>query len=247
MSAIKIDGVRIDNVTLSEAVEAALAKRGAPCFVVTPNAVMLEACGKETRLADLLNLADLSLPDGRGVLMAAGRQGQALRERVAGIEFGEALLARASVDGARVFLLGGGEDVAQEAAKRLCVRFPNLRICGTCWGYFDRTGEEDRRLTEIIRACRPDILLVCMGFPLQEEWIASHISLLGDVRVVAGLGGSLDVWAGRIKRAPTAVSRMGMEWAWRMIGEPKRMKKLPALMRFWFKTYTTAKRPSQKL
>ncbi len=234
MSDIKIDGVRIDNVTLSEAVEAAFGKSGAPCFVVTPNAVMIDACGKEKALTDLLNLADLSLPDGRGVLLAARRQGNALRARVAGIEFGEALLARASTDGSRVFLLGGGEGVAQKAAKRLCVRFPALHICGTYWGYFDRAGEEDRRLTEIIRACRPDILLVCMGFPLQEEWIASHIGLFGDVRVVAGLGGSLDVWAGRVRRAPAVVSRMGLEWAWRMVGEPKRMKKLPALMRFWY-------------
>ena len=117
---IELFGVKIDNVTLREAVDLALQEEGVPCWVVTPNAVMLDACRKNKEQAKLLNRARLSLPDGRGVLLLARRQGMPLCERVAGIDFAEALLARASKKGLRVFLLGGAHGVAEAAAERLC-------------------------------------------------------------------------------------------------------------------------------
>jgi len=84
-----------------------------------------------------------------------------------------------------------------------------------------------------LRAARPDILFVCMGFPLQEEWISSHLDRLSDIRVIAGLGGSLDVWAGKVRRAPRFVSSIGLEWAWRIAQEPKkRLSQIPVLIRF---------------
>lgn len=235
MKQIEICNVKIDDTTLPEAVDTALEGRDAPFWVVTPNAVMLERCKKSPALARLLCEADLSLPDGKGVLLAARRQGTPLACRVAGIEFGEALLARASEEGLRVFLLGGKEGIAERAAKCLCKMHPSLCICGTSWGYFAKSGEDDRRVISYIRACRPDVLLVCMGFPIQEEWIDTHLHLLDGVRVVAGLGGSLDVWSGDLRRAPKAVSHMGLEWAWRMAREPKRLKQLPSIVRFLFK------------
>ena len=85
-----------------------------------------------------------------------------------------------------------------------------------------------------IGASHPDLLFVCMGFPRQEEWIAAHRASLIGVRVVVGLGGSLDVWAGRVRRAPRLLSRVGLEWAWRMMLEPKRLRGLPALLRVAF-------------
>ena len=237
MNNVEICHVRIHNTTLPEAVDYARSGERSPCWVVTPNAVMLDICARESDTARLLSAADLSIPDGAGVLLAAKRQGTPLSCRVAGIEFGEALLARAAEDGLRVFLLGGGEGVAETAADRLSARYPSLCICGTCWGYFQKSGEEDRRVIAHVRACRPDILLVCMGFPMQEEWIRAHLRLLDGVRVVAGLGGSLDVWSGHLRRAPKIVSHMGLEWAWRMLKEPKRLKNLPAIVRFVRKTH----------
>ena len=232
MSHISLYGVKIDDVGLDEAVELALTDRGEPCWVVTPNALMLDACRREERYADLLNRATLSLADGAGVLMAARRKGTPLRERVAGIEFGEAVLGRAAREGLRVFFLGGGEGVAQKAAQTLAMRYEGLRVCGAYWGYFQKNGEDDRRVIQMLRTARPDILFVCFGFPLQEQWIADHIGLMDGIRVVAGLGGSLDVWSGQLRRAPWIVSSMGMEWLWRMVREPKRLKNLPALARF---------------
>lgn len=231
MSQISLYGVKIDNVGLDEAVELALTDRGEPCWVVTPNAVMLDACRKDGQYASLLNLATLSLADGTGVLLAARRKGTPVCERVAGIDFGEAVMARAAREGLRVFLLGGADGVAQKAAQALTERFDGLRVCGSYWGYFEKTGEDDRRVCNIIRATRPDILFVCFGFPLQEEWIARHLDCLDGIRVIAGLGGSLDVWSGNLRRAPRIVSHVGMEWAWRMLREPKRLKQLPVIVR----------------
>lgn len=229
--SVTLCGVRVDDRTLAEAVEEALRERETPCWVVTPNAVILDACRRDARLVTMLGRASLSLPDGAGVLRAARRVGAPLRERVAGIDFGEALIARAAREGLRVFLLGGGAGVAERAAERLRARYPSLCICGCCWGYFEKEGEADRCVIGQVRATRPDILLVCMGFPLQERWIETHLHLLDGVRVVAGLGGSLDVWSGNTRRAPQIVARMGLEWAWRMAHEPKRLRDLPAVVR----------------
>lgn len=223
-------GVRVDNLTMEEAVERAISGKS-PCFVVTPNAVMLDACRRNDSYRALLNRSDLSLADGAGVMLCAKRAETPLCERIAGIAFGEALLARAAQERLRVFLLGGGEGVARAAAERLTKQYDGLQICGSYWGYFEKCGEEDRRVVAMIRAARPDILFVCFGFPMQEEWIDAHLHLLDGLRVAVGLGGALDVWSGRLKRAPVIVSRVGMEWAWRMLREPKRLKNLPALVR----------------
>lgn len=230
MGEIKISGVRIDNITRRAAVARAL-DEVETSVVFTPNALMLDACRRDGHMAALLNHATLSLPDGAGVLWAARRRGTPLRERVAGIEFGEAMLAEAARRGLRVFLLGGGDGVAARAACALTTRYNGLRICGTHWGYFDRAGEENERVLARIRESRADILFVCMGFPVQERWVCDNLAALSRLRVVAALGGSLDVWSGDLRRAPRFLSRMGLEWAWRMLRQPRRLKHLPALVR----------------
>ncbi len=232
MEEMKLYGVKIDNVTKEEAVYRAFRATGEPCVVFTPNALILECARKDAALADLLNRASLSLPDGAGVLYAAQKMGTPLRERVAGIDFGEAILARAERAGLRVFLLGSGEGVAERAAQNLIKKHPRLCVCGTTWGYFDKNGEENKRIVSYIRACRPDILLVCMGFPIQERWVVDNLYQLTDARMIACLGGSLDVWAGDIPRAPLWMSRMGMEWLWRMLRQPKRLSSFPKIVSF---------------
>lgn len=232
MERIRICGVEIDNVTMEGAVERALTDAGEVCVVFTPNAVMLDACRRVPALAELLSHASLSLADGTGVLLSARRCGKALCERVAGIDFAEALLARAAHEGLRVFLLGGGEGVADAAARALRERYPALCVCGTHWGYFGRSEEARRQVLARIRQTRADVLFVCLGFPLQERWVVENLAHLSALRCVACLGGSLDVWAGKTKRAPRALSRAGLEWAWRMVREPRRLRHLGALVRF---------------
>ncbi len=231
LRSIRIQSIDVHAVTEEEAIAFALAERKGVCFVATPNAVMLDAARRDPDLAALLLRADLSLADGCGILLAARRTGNRLPCRVAGISFGEALLAEAAEKGLRVFLLGGKEGVAQEAAERLQKKYNGLCICGCFWGYFERTKKQDEHLIQTILQAKTDILLVCMGFPEQERWIDSHRKRLTGVRVAAGLGGSLDVWAGRVPRAPRVIRSMGLEWAWRMAREPKRLRHLPALWR----------------
>ena len=232
MEDIKLYGVKIDNVTREEAVYRSLRDTGEPCVVFTPNALMLERARKEESLCNLLNRASLSLPDGAGVLWAAQKMGTPLCERVAGIDFGAELLSRAERAGLRVFLLGGGEGVAERAAENLRKKHPRLCICGATWGYFEKTGEENTRVISYIRACRPHILFVCMGFPVQERWVTENLHRLTDIRTIACLGGSLDVWSGDIRRAPTWMSRAGLEWFWRMARQPKRLVALPEMVSF---------------
>ena len=158
-----------------------------------------------------------------------------MRERVAGIDFAKAILERAQDPPLRVFLLGGKEGVAARAKERLLHTYPSLCICGVHHGYFQKDGEENERLLSFIRAACPDILFVCFEFPVQEEWIDQNISSLPSVRVAIGLGGTLDVFAGDVKRAPKFVSRLGLEWLWRMAREPKRFKHLPDLLHFYLR------------
>lgn len=232
MEDIKLYGVKIDNVTREEAVYRALRTTGEPCVVFTPNALMLEHARRDAELARLLNRASLSLPDGAGVLWAAQKMGTPLFERVAGIDFGAEVLSRAERAGLRVFLLGGDEGVAKRAAEHLQKKHPRLCICGTTWGYFDKNGEENTRVLSYIRACRPHILFVCMGFPVQERWVTENLHHLTELRLIACLGGSLDVWAGDLNRAPLWMSRIGLEWLWRMLRQPKRFAALPKMLSF---------------
>ncbi len=232
MEKIRLFDVKIDAIDQERAVRLALQAAGEPCVVFTPNALMLERARKDAALADLLNHASLSLPDGAGVLWAAKRAGTSLPERVAGIDFGAALLAAAEEKGLRVFLLGGKEGVAEQAAEKMRKKHPHLCICGTTWGYFQKNGEEERGVISHIRACRPHILLVCMGFPVQEKWVIDNLHHLSEIRVIACLGGSLDVWSGNIRRAPRWMSRAGMEWLWRMLCQPRRLSALPEMISF---------------
>ena len=237
MDSIVFCGVRVDRVTMDEAVKKALKKEGAPCVAFTPNAGMLGACAKEPALAELLNQATLSLPDGSGVVLAAKRRGTPLSARVAGIDFGFELCCAAAQRGLRVFLLGGRAGVAARAAENLKRKIPNLMICGTQHGYFDRNGEENEAVILKILASKADILLVCLGFPIQEEWTVKHLSSFSSLQAIACLGGSLDVWAGNVKRAPRFFQTHHLEWLWRMLHEPRRLRGIPSLACFLWEAF----------
>ncbi len=230
---VSINGVRVDNVTRASALQTAMECTKPPCVVMTANAFMLDACRRDRSCARLLNAASLSLPDGAGVLLAARRKGTPLCERVTGTFFGEDVLAYAAEHSLRVFLLGGKEGVAKQAAERLCRRFPSLQICGTYWGNFQKCGAENLRLRSYLHICHPDVLLVCFGFPQQEEWVLDNLDVLSSVRVVATLGGSLDEWA-ECRRVPDSVRRCGLEWVWRAVREPSKLRNLPSVIRFFF-------------
>ena len=131
-----------------------------------------------------------------------------------------------------VYFLGGKEGVAKEAAAHWQKRLPALSVAGTHHGYFDRDGRENEEVLTDIQRSGARVLLVCLGFPAQERWIVQSQEALPDVRMFLGLGGSLDVWAGKVRRAPALFRTLHSEWLWRMLAEPRRFTQFPSLIRY---------------
>ena len=221
-----------DYITMTQAVERAeemLAEPGVH-YVVTPNTEMAWRCRKDARLKKAIAHADLVLPDGIGVVYGARILKSPLPERVPGIDFISNVLEKTAGKGEHVFLLGSKPGVADMAAENLKAKYPGLDICGIQHGYFDDTEQVIRH----INASGATILLVCLGFPKQEYWMIDHRQELTTVRLMAGLGGSMDVFAGTAKRAPEKWQKLGIEWLYRLLEDPKRIKRMSVLPAFMF-------------
>ena len=229
---MKIDvmGVLFDNVTMEEALERfqtfLRGERAAYC--VTPNAEIVYEAIHDPELTALLNQADLVLPDGAGVIRSAKILGTPLKEKVAGIEFAEGVINLLSKNGGKLYLLGGKPGIAQLAAENLQKKYPGLEIAGCCDGYFKDEAAVVRKVNE----SGADVLFVCLGAPKQEIFMRKNQQAL-RVKFMAGLGGSLDNFAGVVRRAPRWMIRVNLEWLYRLIREPwrfKRMLRLPKLL-----------------
>lgn len=226
----EILGVRFDNLTQQEAAQQGrqLLEEDKFHYVVTPNPEFLLAAEKDPEFRRVLNAADLVLPDGIGVVYSAKILGTPLKERVPGIEFAEAMLSALNDMGGRLYLLGAKPGVAEEAGRRICARYPALVLCGTHDGYF----KDEQAILPEIAAAKPDLLFVCLGAPKQEKWMARWGQHTG-AKLAIGLGGCLDVFAGNVQRAPERWQKLGLEWAYRLKKEPKRigrMAKLPLVL-----------------
>ena len=229
---INILGVGFDNVTMDEALargEELLCSEGAH-YVVTPNPEIVETCRADAAANAAVNGADLVLPDGIGIVYGAKILHQPLRGRVPGIEFGTGVIERCARLGKSVYLLGAKPGVAEQAAENLKNRFPGLVIAGTHDGYF--TDAESDVIAAEIRASGADMALVCLGAPKQEKWMAQYGAATG-AKLLLGLGGSLDVFAGVAQRAPEFYCKHNLEWFYRLIKNPSRagrMMKLPLFL-----------------
>lgn len=220
---IGIKGVGFDPVTLEEAAgrgRELMAEEGGH-YVVTPNPEIVWLARKMPELKAALNGADLVIPDGIGVIYAARILGTPLKERVPGIELAEALLAYAASAELPVFLLGAKPGVAERAGERLREKFPGLQVAGCGDGYF----KEDGPVLQRLRESGARLILVCLGFPRQELWMAAHHSEVGQA-LMLGVGGSMDVFAGDVKRAPEAWCKIGLEWLYRLLSQPSRIKRM---------------------
>ena len=199
-------------------------------YIVTPNPEIVWACRRDKALRDAVNGAGLVVPDGIGIILGARILGTPLRcGRVPGIDFAAALFDVMAQSGGRVFLLGSKPGVAEEASAMLTGKYPGLIVSGVEHGYFS----EDQPIIDAINIAAPDLLLVCLGAPKQELWMAGNIDRL-DVHLSIGMGGSLDVFAGRVKRAPAFFRKFGLEWFYRLICQPSRIKRAIKLPLFIF-------------
>ena len=227
---INVLGVGFDNLTMEEAVDrgAELLRGPGTHYVVTPNPEIVEVCRENLAARQAVNAADLVLPDGIGVVKGARMLGTPLKEKVPGIEFAAGLMERMAAEGLSLYLLGAKPGVAEAAGERLAEKYPGLKIAGTHDGYF----KEDAPVIEAIRRSGADCVFVCLGAPKQELWMSKNGEATG-ARLLCGLGGSLDVFAGVVERAPRFWSDHGLEWFYRLCRDPRRagrMMKLPLFL-----------------
>lgn len=250
---IKILKVGFDKITLDKAAEKAIkwAKEiGRKRYIVTPNPEFLLEAEKNEKFLRILNRADLSIPDGTGILWAAtylekiqrnkakffkilkalktllfgGFFPKSIRktllERVTGTDLMEKICKKSAKENLKIFLLGAKEGIAEKAKKKLSEKYPGLNIVGTYSGY-----PKENNL-KIIDEKEPDILFVAYGAPAQEFWIDRNLPKLKSVKLAMGIGGAFDFIAGERKRAPKLIQNIGLEWLYRLIQEPKRAKRI---------------------
>lgn len=234
MNRVDVLGVGFDNLTSENAIKLCknLIDEHRSAYMATPNPEIVMAAWDNSELRSALERADLVIPDGIGVVKAAKILGTPLKERLPGIEMGEAILKYLAQTGKSAFLLGAKPGVAELAAEQIKKLYPGINICGTNDGYF----KEDAPVVAKINAAKPDFLMVCLGAPKQEIWMAQNAASL-DVGLMAGLGGSLDVFAGTVERAPKAWQNLNLEWLYRCIKEPWRFKRIARLPLFLIKAW----------
>ncbi|HSW09650.1 MAG TPA: WecB/TagA/CpsF family glycosyltransferase [Bacillota bacterium] len=228
---MEVLGVGVDRLTrrqaVARAVELATTRPGS--FAVTPNAELVWAAQSDSELRQALNQADLAVADGAGVVWACRILGTPVPERVAGYDLMTDLLAAAAEQDLGVFLIGGRPGVAELAAAQARRRFPALSVLGFAHGYF--SAAEETAMCADVKRVRPAFLFVGIGAPRQEKWLARNLFELG-AGLAMGVGGGLDVLAGRVARAPSWVIRLNLEWLYRLVREPARLRRQAALPAF---------------
>lgn len=230
---INILGVNISTLTMQQTVKKALSflEDDKNHVVFTPNSEIIYEAYKNKDFADILNSSDINTADGIGVVYASKILKQPLAERVAGFDFLNELIKAAAPLNKRVFLFGSKPGVAQKAGETLEKKYPGIVICGMRNGYFKE--EESEQIANQIKESGADIVLVCLGAPKQEKWIYKYKDMVG-AKIIMGAGGSLDVLAGTVERAPEKWQKLGLEWAYRLKKEPKRIMRMTALPKFGF-------------
>jgi N-acetylglucosaminyldiphosphoundecaprenol N-acetyl-beta-D-mannosaminyltransferase len=227
---VDVHGVPVDCLSMDEVVGKirTYLSEDKPRFLATADTSGVVIAQEDPGLMAAYHQASIVTPDSLGVTWALRRRG-IRQERVTGVDLVERLFFLSAETGARIFILGSGPGVADEAARKLCTRIPGAVVAGTRDGYF-KPQEEETVIAEVARA-KPDILFVSMGIPRQEKLILAHHAVIG-AKVSVGVGGSFDVYSGRVKRAPSLVQKMKLEWLWRILSDPKKAKKAGTLPKF---------------
>ena len=230
MNTASILGVQFHAVTKQQAVDLAMSKLRArqKGYVVTPNPEIVELCRRDPEVMGIVNHAALVLPDGIGIIYAAKILGEALPDRVPGIEFAEELCAAMAKENMRLYLLGAKPGIAEKAGANLCAKYPGLVLAGTHDGYF----QDPQQVVDAINAAGgADAVFVCLGAPKQEKFIAANLDDIHGT-LFCGLGGSLDVFAGVSRRAPDIFIKLGLEWFYRLLKQPSRIGRMMKLPKF---------------
>ncbi len=223
--------VEVDIITYKGAVAKAAEhiQEKKPLWIVAINPEKVVKAWENKELRQLLAQSGLAIPDGIGILLAGWIMGYRFAQRVTGVDLFLALVEEAAQKKWRVFFLGAAPGVAEEVASRLSRKYQGLQVAGTHHGYF--SPEEEHSLVKKITASKAQLLFVAMGSPKQEKFIASNLEKL-HVPVCMGVGGSFDVISGKVKRAPSWMQKVGLEWSYRLWREPRRALRMLSLPRF---------------
>lgn len=240
-SRIHILGVPVDLIdqeTAMKRFEALFPEPGVTA-IYTPNSEIIENASQNLELKELIASADLALPDGIGLVYASKLIGHPLKERVTGIDFMEAIIAYLEKNEKSIFFFGSKPGIAEKAAENIKAKYPALIVAGTRDGYFQ--PDEEPEIVEQINQSGADFLCVALGAPKQEKFIYDHKAEL-NVHGAIGVGGSLDVWSGTLKRAPEFYQNHGLEWLYRLIQEPRRIGRMARLPVFMCKVLVRGRR-----
>jgi N-acetylglucosaminyldiphosphoundecaprenol N-acetyl-beta-D-mannosaminyltransferase len=240
MDRLSIMGVRIDNLSMSEVLKIAEEKidKNEQYIIYTPNTEFIMMCQKDEEFFNLMNKSDINIPDGIGLIYAGKIKKHPLKEKVGGYDLSVNLLKMANDKGLKLYAVGGKPGVAEAAMKNIREKYPGIKIVGTQHGYFKGTHlgknghEEELAVIEDINKHQPHILFVGFGAKKQEQWIEYNKNLI-NANIIIGNGGTLDGLAGIVKRAPDIFIKLGLEWLYRLMKEPKRIKRqivLPVFM-----------------
>lgn len=241
MKRLNILGVHVDKVTKNEALDhfKNMLKSDNCQMIITPNSEIVMNAAKDAQLKTIINHSDMVIPDGIGIVYASRILREPLKERVTGIDFLESALKYLDQNKGSIFFLGSKPGIAAKAAIKMKEKYPNLIIAGTHHGYFNQTEEE--KVIQIVNDSCADFLCVALGSPKQEKIIKKYQDKL-NVKAAIGVGGSLDVWAGELKRAPKFYQDNGLEWLYRLIQEPSRYKRMAVLPIFIAKVFFQRKK-----
>lgn len=233
METSKVLGIPFPKITLQETVERLsriIGQAGDGVYhVITCNPEMVMSCREDQGLRRIIDEAGLITADGIGIVIASGWSGNRLPERVTGFDIMMKLLEEGDRKNWSFYLLGADPDTNRKAADTIGVRFPGAKVAGRHHGFFKE--EEEEAILQDIREAGPDVLLVALGVPKAERWIYRHKAQL-NARIAMGVGGSLDVLAGKVKRAPVLWQRIHLEWLYRLLKQPSRWRRQLVLPRF---------------
>ena len=232
MDKIDILGVGILNTTLEEVISSLEndLSEGNRVKIFTPNTEIVMSASKSQDLKDEINKGTYVIPDGIGLLHGARMRGIELKERVTGFDTSMELLRLADVNKYSLYLLGGKDGIAEAASENIKKSYPGIRIAGFHHGYFQGTHtgnpgtEHESRLVEEIKKSNADIIFIGFGFPRQEIWINKYMESIGT-KVAIGNGGVMDILAGKAKRSPEIFIKFGLEWFYRLVSDPSRIKR----------------------
>ncbi len=235
---IDIHGVGIDNVTMDEALDRVMdmLKDNKAHKVYTPNSEIVMQAYRDDGLKQLLNEADLVVADGAGVVLASRILGRKVKEKVSGVDLVRRIFMNTDRRTTSFFIFGGKPGVSEQASINILSEFPRANILGFRNGYFNENDVQG--IINQINAAKAEILLVGLGAPKQEKWIHAHAHEL-NCKVIMGIGGAIDVFAGTASLAPEFMRKAGLEWLYRLVKEPSRYKRMMDLPRFMLLTLKT--------